>query len=220
MYTSARSLIDRLMIKILHRNKNNNDIDDVEALVYINEAMREVYRWFALYLPGHVKKSFSYDMVAGESVVALPYPVVSIQSLSINGFGFIPSGPMVPGRQKGYSLTGFNEVRLDNYDAQQGDRLTVEYMPASLPELIIPTTTNPLVEGVTTDKSLFPAILDDVVIGHAHVSYAVARGMIADQENSLRSKYMAQISAIFSDAIQVTSIGEYHHGYAPDGFML
>jgi hypothetical protein len=221
MNTLARSLVDRLLIKLLHRNKNNNDIDDVEALVYLNEATREVFRWFALYLPSHIRKTYTYKTVEGESFVDLPSPVTRVFRLYVNGNEFTHSSDLMPyGTERSYRLDGFGRVVFDNFRTRNLDNIIIEYIPAELEEIIIPTDQRPMRPGESTDRSLFPQVLDDILISHCMISYEAARGMLQSPEEAIRGRWMQQIMAMFSDAIQPTSIGEYYQGYAPRGDML
>lgn len=223
MNTSCRELVDRLFIKVLHRNKDNNDIDDVEALAYLNEATREVFRWYALYLPQHIKARYTYEAVEGEDIFTLPAPAALIQKMTINNIHVVPESPMVPPyRVSGpptYKLVMFDKVEVGNYTVKNRDKILIEYTPAEIVKLVIPTQQDPLQPG-ETDKSYFPQMWDDSLIEHAMISYEAARGMMQDAEGSQRSKWTQQIIALFSDQIEVTSVGEYWQGYAPRGDML
>ncbi len=222
MSTLARNLIDRLFVKILHRNPDNNDVDDVEALAYLNEATREVHRWYALYLPDFVSKMYSYDVVAGESSVVLQEPFTSIKSVTIDGRGVLRSNPMVPERsyrnEQLYTTMGFDTISF-SMTFKKPQKVVIVYLPAEIPTLRIPTLQEPLQPG-ETDRSIFPAVWDDSLIEHAMISYEAARGMMQDSETSMRSKWMQQVMTLYFDNNQPTSVGEYYMGYAPRGDML
>ncbi len=220
MNTSSRSLVDRLMIKILHRNKNNNDIDDVEALAYLNEATREVFRWFSLYIPTHVRTRYTYELTAGENEIKLPSPAVVVHRVKVGTKEFTRSGPMVPfGKKETYIHSGFNIIELEKYVVNNGDILTVDYISAEVMELVIPTPSMPLQDG-QTDRSVFPQMWDDPIIEHAMISYEAARGMLQDSETARKSQWTQQLMAVFSEQIPTTSVGEYYQSYAPRGDML
>jgi hypothetical protein len=222
MNTLARGLIDRLMVKVLHRNPDNRDLDDVEALAYLNEATREVYRWYALYLPEFITSKYTYLAAEGESSVTLPAPFATIKKVTVNGREFMRQGPMVPMCHSlgyTYQTSGFDEIELNGIVLKNNDKVVIHYMPAEIATLRVPTVSDPLKPG-ETDASIFPQVWDDALIAHAHISYESARGMMADSEQAARSKWMQQVMTLYFENSQPNSVGEYWQGYAPRGDML
>jgi hypothetical protein len=221
MNTSARGLIDRLMVKVLHRNPDNRDLDDAEALAYLNEATREVYRWYALYLPEFITSKHTYLAADGESSLTLPSPFATIKKVTVNGKEFFREGPMLPRHNWNltYSTSGFDEIEFNGVTFKNNDKVVVHYMPAEIPTLMVPTVSDPLKPG-ETDSSIFPQVWDDALIGHAHISYESARGMMSDSEQAARSKWMQQVMTLYFENSQPNSVGEYWQGYAPRGDML
>jgi hypothetical protein len=218
MNTPARELIDRLLVKILHRNVDNNDIDDVEALVYLNEAEREVTRWYSLYYPEFVYKEHTHDGMPGETGFTLPEPFTIIREVKVDGQPVIKSGPMVPPYAKAftYSTRGFDRIHFDGAMLNKRWKGEVTYLSAEQKTLKVPSVADPLKPN-ETDVSLFPQIWDDAIIAHAHISYEAARGMMQDTEAAAKSKWFQQVTTLYHDNNNPTSVGEYYQGYAPRG---
>ena len=219
MNTLSVDLVARLFVKILQRNTQNNDIDNVEAMVYLNEATREVYRWFEMYLPDRVQKIHTYTASGGETTYELPLPTASIRTLTINGKPAVRQGAMVPPYNDcliRYTLVGFDTIQLFGKELKDKDKVVVVFLPAACDELIYGGTP---ATGQRLD-SLFPQMLDDILIEHAMVAYEAARGMMQDTEMAMRAKWFQQIQTLMMDDAQPTSIGEYYQGHAPRGDML
>jgi hypothetical protein len=218
MNTSARDLIDRLLVKVLHRNVDNNDIDDVEALAYINEAEREVTRWYALYLPDFIYKVHDHDGMPGETGFTLQEPFTIVKEVKVDGAPVLRAGPMLPYRKGDlqYKTMGFDRIEFLDVMFNKRWKGQATYISAEQKVLRVPTDARPL-QANETDRSLFPQIWDDAIIGHAHISYEAARGMMQDSEQSQKAKWFQQVTTLYFDNVQPTSIGEYYQGYAPTG---
>lgn len=218
MSTSAKNLIERLYVKILHRNTVNNDIDSVEALVYLNEAIREVFRWFALNTPWFIIQRHTTSVAEGDSLVVTPLPLTDVRRVAINRKEIPQQGPMVPPckKYKTWSIVGFDSITINDYVGNPNDSIYIEYIPAAIPELVEENPSN----DMETDTSPYPQMVDDLLIEHAMISYKSERGMISGDVETMRSRWFGQISAMFSDSKPPISIGSYYQGYAPMGDML
>jgi hypothetical protein len=221
MNTTVKSLVDRLFVKILQRNVANDDIDRVEALLYLNEATRELYRWCSLYIPWVTQKVYSYKVgIRGESVFTLPYPFTSIRRVTINGKDLRRVLEMEPSGRPGWDIVGFDKVQTVGRINEIGDNLAVIYLSAEVDELLyeIADTGQLLPPGIT-QYSIFPQMFDDILILGAMMSYEIARGMNAQTEDSIRSKWLSQVTTAFSDSIPTDAVGEYYQSYQPRGYV-
>lgn len=221
MNTAVKDLVERFFVKILHRNESNDDIDRTETLIYFNEATRELARWCSLYTPWFTRRTMDYSAKTGDVYIDPPGKIINVHGVFINGRQIPQASNALPPYKcyVSWDLIGFERITFVNYVAKALDKIVCHYTPAELPELIYEKTSDPdyNYDDTKIDRSYFPQMMDDLIIGHAVVSWEMRNGMLFDSEENARAKWFNQVTALLQDSKPVTIIGEYYESYQPRG---